>query len=134
MKSGYREQTCSLCGPNRRGTGPDITDCTLWHGSTGRLNWSYSTYFWGLFSTGDCKSLAIICRVAAVRFDSFSPHHLTWRCRMSWILVFWLQFPENSATHDRYVSEAKCLESARAWDARLRAVRSKMNVECRLEK
>ena len=75
MKIGNREQTCSLYGPNRRGTGPDITDCTLWHGSTGRLNWSYSTYFWGLFSTGDCKSLAIICRVAAVRFDSFSPHH-----------------------------------------------------------
>ena len=37
---------------------------------------------WGLFSAGDCKSLAIICRVAAVRFDSFSPHQI-WSLRLS---------------------------------------------------
>ena len=29
---------------------------------------------WVLFPAGDCKSLAIICGVAAVRFDSFSTH------------------------------------------------------------
>ena len=53
---------------------------------------------------------------------------------MSWLLVFWLQVPENSATHDRYPTEAKCLESARVWDSRLRAVKSKLMVECRQEK
>ena len=36
----------------------------------------------GLFSTADCKSVALICRVAAVRFDSFSPHQL-WFHRLS---------------------------------------------------
>jgi hypothetical protein len=33
---------------------------------------------WFLFPAGDCKSLAIICRVAAIRFDSFRNHQKTW--------------------------------------------------------
>ena len=38
MLSGYRVWTHTLFGPNWRGTGPDITAYSLWHGSTGRLN------------------------------------------------------------------------------------------------
>ena len=33
-----------------------------------------SLQLWVLFPTADCKSVAIICRVVAVRFDSFSTH------------------------------------------------------------
>jgi hypothetical protein len=50
---------------------------------------------------------------------------------MTWILVFWLQFPENFTVYDKFATEQKCVESAQAWDRRLRTVKSKLVVECR---
>jgi hypothetical protein len=50
---------------------------------------------------------------------------------MTWILVFWLQFPENFTVYDKFATEQKCVESARVWDQRLRIVKSKLVVECR---
>jgi|688.fasta_scaffold163543_3 hypothetical protein len=53
---------------------------------------------------------------------------------MTWVLVFWIQFPENFTIYEKFPNELKCLESAKTWNARLRAVNSKMNAECRVEK
>jgi len=50
---------------------------------------------------------------------------------MSWVLVFWLQFPENFTVYEKFATEQKCTESAQAWDRRLRIVKSKLVVECR---
>jgi hypothetical protein len=52
---------------------------------------------------------------------------------MGWILVFWLTVPSNYTAYEKFPSELKCLESAKIWNTRLRAVNSKMNAECRLD-
>ena len=53
---------------------------------------------------------------------------------MTWLLVFWIQFPENFTVYEKFATEQKCVESAQAWDRRLRAVKSQMIVECRVVK
>ena len=50
---------------------------------------------------------------------------------MTWILVFWLSVPENFTAYERFETEEKCQVSARAWNARLQKVNSKLICECR---
>jgi len=50
---------------------------------------------------------------------------------MTWILVFWLQFPENYAQHAVYTSEKECRDAENAWNRRLRIVKSQLQAECR---
>ena len=50
---------------------------------------------------------------------------------MTWLLVFWLEVPENYTVYTRYESESKCVEMARIWNSRLQKVNSKLICECR---
>ena len=50
---------------------------------------------------------------------------------MTWILVFWLQFPENYTQHAVYTSEKECRDAENAWNRRLRIVKSQLQAECR---
>ncbi len=49
----------------------------------------------------------------------------------SWVLVFWIQYPENFTTYTTYDSEIKCKEAEQVWSRRLQLVKSKMQSECR---
>ena len=51
---------------------------------------------------------------------------------MTWILVFWLNFPENYAVHQEYRSERECRDAETLWNRRLRLVKSDIQAECRL--
>jgi len=50
---------------------------------------------------------------------------------MIWILVFWLQFPENNTTYTTYNSEKECRDAEYIWNKRLQIVKSKLVAECR---
>ncbi len=49
----------------------------------------------------------------------------------TWILVLWLQFPENYTEHSKYEKEKECRDAEYAWQRRLNAVGSKIVAECR---
>jgi hypothetical protein len=53
---------------------------------------------------------------------------------MSWILVFWLQFPENYTVYTTYQSEIQCKDAEQMWNRRLALVKSQMQAECRRAK
>jgi len=53
---------------------------------------------------------------------------------MPWILAFWIQVPENFTVYEKFATQQKSSESAQAWDRRLRAVNSRIQVECRAVK
>ena len=50
---------------------------------------------------------------------------------MTWILVFWLQFPENYTQHSVYNTEKECRDAENVWNRRLRFVKSQIQAECR---
>ena len=50
---------------------------------------------------------------------------------MTWILVFWLQFPENYAQHATFSTEKECRDAEYVWNKRLTIVKSKLVAECR---
>jgi hypothetical protein len=50
---------------------------------------------------------------------------------MTWLLVFWIQFPENYTVHEVYTQERDCRDAEHAWNRRLRLVTSKITAECR---
>jgi len=50
---------------------------------------------------------------------------------MTWILVFWLQFPSNFTTYATYPTELQCRDAEQMWNRRLRIVKSQMQAECR---
>lgn len=52
---------------------------------------------------------------------------------MIYILVFWLQTPDNFAEHNQYKSQYECDQAVIAWNQRLQKVNSKLIAECRFE-
>lgn len=51
---------------------------------------------------------------------------------MIWILIFWLQIPENYTEYwQQYRSELECRDSAELWNRRFRLVGSQLRAECR---
>ena len=52
---------------------------------------------------------------------------------MTWILVFWLVYPENHSVLHEYVTERECRDAEQAWQRRLRMVQSQLIAECRVK-
>lgn len=52
---------------------------------------------------------------------------------MTWILVFWLAYPENHSVMQEYVTKRECKDAEQAWQRRLQTVRSPIIAECRLK-
>lgn len=50
---------------------------------------------------------------------------------MVWVLVFWLNFPENFAVHQEFRSERECRDRAQVWNRRFAIVKSDLVAECR---
>ena len=50
---------------------------------------------------------------------------------MIWVLVFWLNFPENFAVHQEFHSERECRDRAQVWNRRFAIVKSDLVAECR---
>lgn len=50
---------------------------------------------------------------------------------MKWILVFWLQYPENYTVYTEYQTERECRDAEYLWQRRLTIVNSKLIAECR---
>ncbi len=50
---------------------------------------------------------------------------------MSWILVFWLHYPENYTVLTKYSTERECRDAEYSWNRRLQVVRSELKAECR---
>jgi len=50
---------------------------------------------------------------------------------MLWVLVFWLQYPENSVEHSVYSTERECRDNQQLWQRRFDIVKSKLVSECR---
>ena len=50
---------------------------------------------------------------------------------MTWLLVFWIQYPDNFTIYETLSTEKQCVELVQVWDKRLRAVNSRIVVECR---
>lgn len=50
---------------------------------------------------------------------------------MTWILVFWLTFPENYTVHEQLRTERECNDKAQVWNRRFAIVKSEMRAECR---
>lgn len=49
----------------------------------------------------------------------------------SWILVFWIGYPNNYTVHQKYQTERECVEAERLWNRRLTTVKSDIKAECR---
>lgn len=50
---------------------------------------------------------------------------------IEWVLVFWLEYPENYTEHAKYKTERECRDSEQLWQRRLNIVNSKLVAECR---
>lgn len=50
---------------------------------------------------------------------------------MTWILVFWLAYPENHSVLHEYMTERECRDAEQVWQRRLTIVNSKLIAECR---
>ena len=50
---------------------------------------------------------------------------------ITWILVFWISFPENYTQYEVYKSEKECRDAEYSWNKRLKAVKSQIQAECR---
>jgi len=52
---------------------------------------------------------------------------------MTWILVFWLTYPENYAVHQQFKNERECRDAENVWNKRLTLVKSDIRAECRVK-
>ncbi len=52
---------------------------------------------------------------------------------MTWMLVFWLQTPNNFAEHNKFNTEAQCRAEQQVWQYRLDKVKSQLVADCRLK-
>jgi|LakMenEpi03Aug12_release.lakeMendotaPanAssembly.Ray.scaffolds.fasta_scaffold377083_2 hypothetical protein len=52
---------------------------------------------------------------------------------MTWILVFWLTYPENYAVHQQFKNERECRDAENVWNKRLTMVKSDIRAECRVK-
>lgn len=50
---------------------------------------------------------------------------------MLWVLVFWLQFPQNYTEYSVYSTEKECRDAEQVWQRRLKIVKSEIVAECR---
>lgn len=50
---------------------------------------------------------------------------------MSWILVFWLTYPNNYAEYQTYRREKDCRAEQRLWQRRFDLVKSQLQADCR---
>ena len=50
---------------------------------------------------------------------------------MTWVLVFWLNFPENFVVHEELRSERECNDKAQVWNRRFTIVKSDLRAACR---
>ena len=53
---------------------------------------------------------------------------------ISWVLVFWLQYPENYTEYNQFKSERECRDAEYVWQRRLNIVKSQLIAECRQRK
>ncbi len=49
----------------------------------------------------------------------------------TWVLVFWLQMPENYTRYDQYRTERECRDAEQLWQRRFHIVNSQLQAECR---
>ena len=50
---------------------------------------------------------------------------------ITWILVFWLQTPENLVEHTEHKTERECRDAQELWQRRFNLVGSQLKAECR---
>lgn len=50
---------------------------------------------------------------------------------VEWVLVFWLQYPENYTEYAKYRTERECRDAELMWQRRLNIVNSQLQAECR---
>lgn len=50
---------------------------------------------------------------------------------IEWLLVFWLQYPENLVEHSKYTTERECRDAEQLWQRRFNIVNSKLKAQCR---
>jgi hypothetical protein len=50
---------------------------------------------------------------------------------IEWLLVFWLQYPENLVEHSKYTTERECRDAEQLWQRRFNIVNSKLRAQCR---
>jgi hypothetical protein len=49
---------------------------------------------------------------------------------ITWVLVFWLNTPDNYTVYEKYSSEKVCRDEEQKWNRRLQIVKSKINASC----
>ena len=49
----------------------------------------------------------------------------------SWILVFYIGYPNNYTVHQKFQSERECMDAEQLWNRRLTMVKSDIKAECR---
>ena len=50
---------------------------------------------------------------------------------IEWILVFWLEYPENYTEYAKYRTERECRDAEQLWRRRFTMVGSELRAECR---